>query len=77
MELILGDAEAPPAERGDAPGARQQVSLHQNVVGDRDDVELPRPPVEINRVAQAEAPVAPAGVHVEVAEQEWLVSRHD
>jgi hypothetical protein len=46
------------------------------VIGDGDHVELSRPAIEVDRVAKAETPVAPAGVHVEVAQQKRFISRH-
>ncbi len=69
-------AEAPAAERGDAAGAREQIALHENVIGDGDDIELPRLPVQIDDLPHREPAVAPARVHVEVAEEEGLVAGH-
>jgi hypothetical protein len=76
LELFLGDAETPLAERGEAAGTREQILPHQDVIGDRDHVEPARAPVQVDGLAQGQAPVTPPRVHVEVAEQEWLVARH-
>ena len=50
--------------------------LPQDVIGDREHVELLRLAVQIDHFAEREPPVAPGRVHMEVAEQEGFVSRH-
>ena len=74
--VVFAHAEAPLPERRDAAGAREQVLLHQNVVGDGDDVELAGLAVEIDDLANRQPAVAPLRVDVKVAEQKGLVSRH-
>jgi len=76
LELLLAQPEPPPAERGDAPRAREQVLLYQDVIGDRDDVELAGRSVQVHHLAHRQRPVAPLRVHVEVAQQKGLVTRH-
>ena len=75
-EDLFPQAEAALAERGDPTDPRQQVALHQDVIGDGDDVEAPGLAVEIDDLAKGEAAVAPARVDVEVAEQKRFVAWH-
>ena len=66
----------PPSERGNAPQPGEHVLCGKDVVGDGKNVEPFRLPVQVDDVAQRQAPVAPRRVYMEVAEQEGLVSRH-
>ena len=43
------------SERGDAAGAREQVLLHQDVIGDGDDVELAGRSVEVDDFARRDS----------------------
>ena len=76
LEPRLGDREVAPPERRHPRDPRQQILLHQDVVGDRDDVEASGLPVEIDDLAQRQTPIAPPRVDVEVAEQKRFVPRH-
>ena len=60
LEALLGDRELAAAERQQPAGARQQIALHQDVIGDRDHVEPPRLAVQIDDLAQRQPAVAPA-----------------
>src|SRR6185503_3963761 len=75
-EVALAQAERSTAQSRQTTRPRQQVFLHQDVIGDGDDVELPRLAIEINHFADRELAVAPLGVDVEVAQEEWLVPGH-
>ena len=75
-EALFAEAEIPRSERRHPAEARQQVPLHQNVVGDGDHIELAGLAIEIDDLAQRQAAVAPPGVHVKIAQQERFVPRH-
>ena len=51
LELVLDDPEAPLAERGHPADVGQQVLLHQDVIGDRDHVELAGLAVKVHHLA--------------------------
>ena len=74
VEPLGGDRELAPPECGQARHAAQQIALHQDVIGDRNDVEPSGPAVQIHDLANRQATVAPARVYVEVAEEKRLVS---
>lgn len=48
----------------------------KDVVGDGNDVELLRPSVQIDDLAQAQTAVAPVRVHVEITQQKRFVTGH-
>ena len=60
----------------EAERAREQIALHQDVIGDRDDVEVARASVQVDHFAHRQASVAPPRVHMKVAKQKRFVSRH-
>ena len=76
LEAVLGDGKLAVSERRHAPGPRQQIALHQDVIRDRHDVEMPGLAVEVDDLAHRQPPVAPARVDMKVAQQKRLVSRH-
>ncbi len=75
-ERLLTNPEGAASQRRNPSGAGKEVLLHQDVIGDRDHVELPRRPVQVDHLSDREVPVAPARVDVKVAEQERLVPGH-
>jgi len=52
LEPFRRHRELAPSERHHPAGAGEHVALHQNVIGDRDDVEAPGLAVEIDHLAQ-------------------------
>ena len=76
VERLRRHRKPPPAERRHAPEPAEQILLREDVIGDREHVELFRLPVQIDHLAQRQPPVAPRRVYMEIAQQEGLVSRH-
>ncbi len=76
LEPILGDREVAQTERRQAPGPAEQIALHQDVIGDGDDVEAAGLAVQVDDLADRQPPVAPRRMHMKIAEQKRLVSRH-
>jgi hypothetical protein len=75
-EVVLADTERAAAEGDETPGTGQQIALHQDVIGDRQHVELAGAAVEVDDLGHRQGAVAPAGVDVEVAEEKRLVPWH-
>ena len=59
-KTLLGHREMLQPERRDPAGALEQVALHQDVVGDRDDVESSGLSVQIDDFSNRQATVTPA-----------------
>ena len=76
LEILLAHTERAASERRQAAGARQQILLHQDVIGDRDDVEFAGRAVEIDHLGHRELAVAPLGVNVEITQEKWFVTWH-
>ena len=76
LEVLLAHAERPSSQRREPGGAGQQILLHQDVIGDRDDVELAGRAVQIHDLGHRQLPIAPLRVDVEVTQKKWLVPRH-
>ena len=73
---FFGHGIAAAAEGRDARHPREQIVFAQDVIGDRDHVERPGLTIEIDQLPDAQTPVAPGGVSMEIAQQERFVSGH-
>ena len=76
VERLLPQPEVAPPQRRHAADAREQILLHQDVIGDRDDIEPAGLAVEIDDLAQGQPAIAPPRVDVKIAEQKRFVARH-
>src|SRR5262249_50737831 len=74
-KTFLGDRKVFEAERGNATDSLEDVALHENVIGNRDHVELSRLTIEVDHFADGETAVAPGRVYVKITKEEWFVSR--
>jgi hypothetical protein len=70
VESILGHRELLAAQRGETAEPAEEVPLHQDVIGDGDDVETSGLAVQVDHLPHRQPSVAPGRVHVKVAQQE-------
>src|SRR5262249_2007134 len=71
-----GNRILPLTEGRDASRARERVVVPEDVIGDRDDVEVPRLSIKIDEFADRQPAIAPRRVRMEIAEEKRFESRH-
>jgi hypothetical protein len=76
VEIVLAHAVRATTERGESTRPCQDIFLHQNVIGNRDHIELAGGSIEVDHLRDCESTVAPPRVHVKITEQKRFVARH-